>query len=360
MKIAYCGQFDPSYTRNRVLINGLRTNGCRVKLCRTKSNQVWWQKLVHSPLRYREVRDADLLMVGTPGYRDVPAWKLPASIDGKPLVFDAFASAYDTEVLDRKNVSPGSIAARKLKAMDRLSCALADVVLVDTHETKQFFVSELGVSKQKIHAIPIGADTSVFYPRRDLSDESEGPFRVWFHGSYIPLQGIEYIIKAAAQFDKEEIVFDIAGDGQTYDKIERLINKNALSNVNQLGWVDYERLPEYIAQSDLCLGIFGTTAKAGRVIPNKVFEYLAMNKPVITGNSRAMRRQFDHETEVYLCGRGNPDAIASSIEMLMYNRRKRNKIAENGHRKFSSSFTPEIVGRQLVDVLKTVYSQDDD
>jgi glycosyltransferase involved in cell wall biosynthesis len=306
-------------------------------------------------LRYREVcKDLDLLIVGTPGYRDVPAWRIPASIDQKPLVFDAFASTYDTEVLDRNNFSSGSLAAHKLRFIDRLSCSLADVILVDTPETMEFFVSELGVSKGKIHPIPIGADNSIFYPRTNSNSESDDPFRIWFHGSYIPLQGIEYIIRAAAQLEKKNVVFDIAGEGQTYDKIERLISKYNLNNVNQLGWVDYESLPEYIAQSDLCLGIFGTTGKTGRVIPNKVFEYLAMGKPVITGDSAAMRRQFNHGNDIFLCDRGNPDAIARSIESLMSNVELRNQIAESGYKKFSSSFTPEIIGAQLIDVLKTL------
>jgi glycosyltransferase involved in cell wall biosynthesis len=62
-----------------------------------------------------------------------------------------------------------------------------------------------------------------------------------------------------------------------------------LQNVEFIEFLEQKELTQYIHHADICLGIFGETEKAKRVIPNKVYEAMAMKKPVITGNSPAAR-----------------------------------------------------------------------
>lgn len=355
MDICYCGQFDPEYARNRVLIRGLRQHGIQININEAYGNKRWPWKLIQTFRGFGDAcADSDTLVVGTPGYRDVPAWKIPATIRRVPLVFDAFASVYDTEVLDRKNVEKDSFEARKLWLLDRLSCGLANEVLVDTEETKTFLSSEIGVNDEKLHPIPIGADDTVFYPRED--NKSDGEFRVWFHGSYIPLQGIEYIVQAAERLQDLNVIFEIAGHGQQYEHIERVLENKNINNVNQMGWVSFEEIPERIARADVCLGIFGTTEKARRVIPNKVYECIAMGKAVITGANPPSRRAFEHKSDIYLCDRGDSAALADAITTLMQNPTLRNTIGENAHRTHCDNFTPAKVAADVVEILEAQQS----
>jgi hypothetical protein len=60
-----------------------------------------------------------------------------------------------------------------------------------------------------------------------------------------------------------------------------------LLNVTFLSFIPVSQLPFHIQKADLVLGIFGDTEKSQRVVPNKVYEGLAMAKPVITGDSPA-------------------------------------------------------------------------
>ncbi len=64
--------------------------------------------------------------------------------------------------------------------------------------------------------------------------------------------------------------------------------------------------PALMAASHACLGIFGTSGKAQRVIPNKVFDALAAARAVITGDTPAAREVLTHADTAWLCPPGDP------------------------------------------------------
>ena len=92
-----------------------------------------------------------------------------------------------------------------------------------------------------------------------------------FHGYFIPLQGVEYIFETAKILEKKDVKFNIIGS-----KIKKQYQNKNFSNVNFIENVPYKKLPVYISEADICLGIFGDTTKTKRVIPNKIYEAIAM------------------------------------------------------------------------------------
>lgn len=64
--------------------------------------------------------------------------------------------------------------------------------------------------------------------------------------------------------------------------------------------------------------MFGTTPKAARVIPNKVFQALACGKPVVTMRSPAYPTAMakEHDTGFYWVEAGDPGALARAVEHL--------------------------------------------
>ena len=143
-------------------------------------------------------------------------------------------------------------------------------------------------------------------------------FEVLFYGTYIPLQGIDFIIDAAAQLQESHpaIHFTLIGSGQTRKRIERKIKKMNVTNVTLMDPVPYEHLPDCIRAADLCLGIFGTSNKAQRVIPHKVYDAVACGIPVLTGNTPGIREKFADHPLVTLCTVGNSADIAENIARI--------------------------------------------
>ncbi|MBI2057594.1 MAG: glycosyltransferase [Candidatus Yanofskybacteria bacterium] len=346
MRILYFGVYDPSYARNWVLINGLRKNGVEVVELRKKPGHFALLKLFFDYLKFKQ--NYDVMVVGFPGQEVMFLAKLLAW--RRPIVFDAFTSHYGGYILDRERWSKNSLRAKYFKFLDKWSCRLADVVLLDTNAHIGFFVKEFGLTKEKFRRIWIGANDENFKPIEGKSHE-DNKFHLIFFGTYVPLQGAEYIVRAAKILEsQEDIIFHFIGKGQDKPKSVSLAIELGLKNIEFVGMMKPEDLRVEIAKSDVVLGLFGNTPKTPIVIPNKVYEALAMKKPVITADTQAARELFD-DGDMYLIPAANPEELAKTIIELKNNQNLRIKLSENGYKKFINHASSKVLGSQLREIL---------
>jgi glycosyltransferase involved in cell wall biosynthesis len=343
MTICYLPGRESGYPRNRVLIRGMRAAGLVVLDCSSPRS---------SCLRYiaaclcflRQKHDADIVFVGFLGHFLVPLVRLCTR---KPIVFDAFISLYQTLAVDRRTISPNGIAAYLARLIDRSACQLADVIILDTNAHIGFFVNTFHLDRGKFHRVFVGSDDSVMYPR---AQRPRTRFVVHFHGEYQALHGAEYIVEAARLLP--EVFFQMIGAGRCLADCKERARRYNVANISFIAPMSYELLAEYIAQADVCLGIFGRTQKAELVIPHKVFEALACGKPLITADSAAARELLTDRENALLCAAGSPTSLAAAIHELQVDARLRRTIAENGHRVFSERCTPEAIGSILCERVK--------
>lgn len=334
--ICYFGIYKSDYSRNRILIKGFRENGINVLEC--SSQKTGFYKYIELFKRHWLLRGQyDLIFVGFPGYQAVVlAWILST----KPIIFDAFCSLYNTAVEDRKTVTPSSMKARYYWFLDWLSCTLSNVVVLDTNANINYFIKNFMISHKKFLRVFVGTDSTVFYPTPEQKYDS---FIVHFHGHFIPLQGVEYVIQAANLLKDENIRFQIIGLGQEYDRIRKQAEDLGLKNITWIGNVPYESLQDYMSSANVCLGIFGNTSKTDIVIPNKVFEALACGRPVITADTPAIRELLTDKENVFLCKKADPADLAESIRVLQKDINLRSHIAEAGY----SLFTNKLMEKSL-------------
>lgn len=373
MTVCYWGTYDAEYPRNRILMTGLRASGVEVRECHFPLWKDSSQKLRHArsgwfrpglllrwarayadlAARFLSSPRPDFLFVGYSGHFDVfPAWVL-CRLRGVPLVFDAFLSLYDSLVLDRGTVARRGLKARFLAWVDRTACRLADRVLLDTQTHAEFFRKTFGLPADKFWVLPIGADDLVFHPGRGLSRNGR-PYTVLHFGRYIPLHGLETVVRAARLLEENGAPcrFLMVGDGEERGRIEALASRLGVRSVEFRGPETPGRLAETMREVDLCLGIFGETGKASRVVPNKVYEAMAAGKPIITGDSPAAREFLTNEVDCLLCRRGDPGALAEAILRLRNDGALAERLALAGRRRFLERAAPQAIGRELVERLE--------
>ncbi len=271
----------------------------------------------------------------------------------KPVVFDAFISNYDSLVHDRKLVRDGSLKAKMLRFGDKYSCRLANKSIFDTEEHKKYFIEEFGLeSKAKdFFVVEVGADNDVFYPAPETGEKKTLPFTVLFYGTFIPLHGVEYIIRAAKMLEKEDIKFLVYGTGQTFEADKKLAESLEIKNMT-FGNVSIDKGPQgVIGPADICLGIFGDTNKAKRVIPTKGFQIIAMKKPLLTGDSPASRDVFTDRMNALLCSMADSKALADAIMLLKKDAVLRQKIAEGGYVLYKEKYTSKALGKKFLEAI---------
>ena len=277
-----------------------------------------------------------------PGQFDIPVVSTVARVQHVPVLFDMFISMYDTVVQDRKLADPNSAIARLTKFADRVACRFSDLVLVDTPEDAEYFSELTGVGKERFRLLWVGAPEDVFRPLSGVEPETN---LVLFYGTFIALQGTDTIVRAAKLLEDDGITIRMIGKGQERPAAEELQRRLGVSNLEFVDPVPLEELPGEIARAALCLGIFGTTPKASRVIPNKVFQCAAVGRPILTGDTPAIRTGFGDAVAVV--SPGDPVKLADAIRSLLGSTHELDRLAAGARSRFESDYSAAALGLKL-------------
>lgn len=350
MKALFFGIYnknDPVNARTRILLEGLKKRGWEVEECNTAASSFrrFWFLLKE----YRKAgKDYDVMFLAYAGAQTVAI--LAKILSRKKIVADPIVSLYDTMVFDRKKVSRFGLRSAYYYALDWLMCRLADVIILDTDANIEYFRRTFKAPASKFRRLFIGTDEKIMRPQGDK--KREDTFLVHFHGFFIPLHGVEYIVKAAKILEAENVGFNIIGRGQTYKQVRKISADSDIKNIKFIDPVPYGAIPEYMRKADVILGIFGNTGKASRVVPNKVYDAIAMGKAVITAETPAVRELFSGGENCLFCRPADPKDLADKIMILKNNPDLLRKIAEGGYKLFQEKLKPEIIAAEFENILR--------
>lgn len=357
MRVCYFGTYRASYSRNQIMIEGLRRNGAEVIECHAplwhsiedrvqvasggwlapsfviRLAGVYWQLLK----LHRKAGNYDVMVLGYPGQLDAYLARLLTWLQRKPLVMDVFMSIY-LIAQERGLTDKHAITGRLIYWVERLSLLLPDRLIQDTAEYAAWFQRTFKLDPNRFRLVPTGADDRVFRPVAAPGRE-DGCFRVLYYGTFIPNHGVEHIIEAARILkDHPDIQFELIGEGPTRAQAMTLAKDYDLVNVTFGSWLDKQSLPRKVAAADVCLGVFGTTPQSLMTIQNKIYEGLAMAKPVITGDSPTVRQSLVHGEHIYLCERANPQSLADALRTLKADPCLCQRLADEGYKLYRAQF----------------------
>lgn len=348
-KLTICsfGRYSENYARQKCIIEGFRDLGVNIIELKDRSNPL---------IRYFKLSFNYIFKTPRHDYIFVNLSRgsaLLAIILGKlfnrKVIFDAFISFYDVNVFDLKLAKEGSLKARFWRMLDKIPSKLSDVVVLDTRQYANYFVEEFGLNKKKFHVVHTGANDDFSVP---LNKKNRG--YILSYSSYLPVHGLKYVAESAKILEKHGIQFLLIGNGVDYPKVLDFVKKSKIKNVSFVEWVKHEDLRKYIAESDICLGLFGESDQARRVIGAKVFECVAMGKPVVNGRCEAIEDFFKDNESIKLCDMANSESLAKSILELKENPKLKNKIAEGGNRVYSENFSRKKISlecKKIIDFL---------
>ncbi len=336
--ILWWGHSDPNYSRNRIVRQGLRDLG--FSLCDFYPRLSLLGDVEAACRRLPPVR---LVWVPCFRQRDMAAAARWARRHGVPLLVDPLISAYDKRIQEQAKFSPDSFMAKRLLRWEKELYHAADLVLADTDEHARFFRTTFTLLESRVAVVPVGAEEELFRPAASPANQ---PLEVLFFGSFISLQGPQVIARAAALCRGRPLRWRFVGNGPLLAECRALTA--GLDQVRFDPWVPYERLAAEIHRADIVLGIFGTSEKAGRVIPNKVYQALACGRPVITRDSAAYPAQLSQgESGIIRLAPGDPEALAALLARLAEEPQRLVPMGEQARRSYDEFFSNNHVVRHL-------------
>jgi glycosyltransferase involved in cell wall biosynthesis len=372
-RVCFFGTYAREYTVTRLLADACQAAGIEVVEC----HRPLWEETRHKHARYFGARSAGRLLVryachavalarsrrrighvplyviGFNGQLDCLLLRLLLVRQRTPIVLAPLVTLSETLVEDRGVFRPGSLRSWMAALVDGASLALAARVVMDTEAHRRYVIDRFGVAPAQVTTWYLGADTRVFAPTR-LPD-GDGPLRVLFYGSFLPLHGAATVLQAAALLKaRRDVEFVLAGDGPERQACVASARQHGLDRVRFLDWMPYEHLGQLVASAHVCLGIFGTSPKAQMVIPNKVYQAAAAGRPVVTADTPAVREVFTHGDTAWLCRPGDPAALAEAIEALCGDAETRKRLAARAAVLMADRFAPALQGQRLAAIFAAV------
>ena len=265
-----------------------------------------------------------------------------------PVVLDLFLSAHDTAVVDRRMFRPGSWPARGLARLDRAAANAASVSLLDTepHADRLAVLTRLPRARFATVRVsdPDAPDTPAPYGAQRVGEKLE----VLFFGTGVPLHGLSTVLDAVERAPGVRLV--VVGGSET-DR-QRASQMRPGSVVLEDPFVPRERIARLLDRAHLALGIFGTSPKAELVVPFKVVHALAAARPVLTGDTLAVREALVPGVECFTCKSGDARQLAAVLSELQNQPARLAAVGAAGRDAYERLFSLRATGQQLVQILE--------
>jgi glycosyltransferase involved in cell wall biosynthesis len=263
----------------------------------------------------------DLVVATSPQFFCGLAGMIVSRIKRRPFVLEVRDLWPDSIVQLGQLRSPRII--RALEAIETLLYRSAAGIVVNTSAFREH-IEARGVDPERIELVYNGIDPVLFHPRKpdaELLREHalENRFVVTYIGTLGLAHGLHTILEAAAGLrDSPRIQFVLIGDGAERDRLEQEIHEQGLDNVKLLGLRPRAEMPAWIASSDLLLVTLRDLPVFRTVIPSKLFEFLAQERPVVLAAPNGEIRSLVEEVDVGLVIEPEqPEALAQAVKRAM-------------------------------------------
>lgn len=184
--------------------------------------------------------------------------------------------------------------------------------------------------------------------------EGRRPLVVFF-GSFIELQGPEVIGEAATLCP--EVDWLLLGEGPMRAEAEAAAEGHA--HVRFEDYPGYAAIPDHVAEADIVMGVFSDSAKAGRVIPNKLWQAMAGGRPVVTREVVAGAFPWPNDptgeqSGIITVPPRDPQALADAVRELISKPEDLPKLGAASRRTFESHGSFDRINEAFGDALAKV------
>jgi glycosyltransferase involved in cell wall biosynthesis len=255
-----------------------------------------------------------------------------------------------------------------INKIEFLNLEFADLIVVVSDEMKEELLQK-GIDNNKILINPNGVDIEIYTPflnAKEIKDKYSlqnkntiigfiGTFGKW-HGAEVLAEAFGILLNENPSLS-EKVVLLLIGDGITMKEVKEKIKKYRIdNNVILTGQIPQSEGPKYLSICDILVSPHIPTPDGTQFFgsPTKLFEYMAMGKPIIASNLNQIGRILENEVTAILTKPGDPFSIKDAILKLINNKELCDFIAKNAREKVISEYTWEKNVSRVIEKFKEI------
>ncbi|MEB2345964.1 MAG: glycosyltransferase family 4 protein [Deltaproteobacteria bacterium] len=272
-------------------------------------------------------------------------------------------------VLEVRDLWPDSIvqlgqlrSARAIRFLEwvetRLYRSAAGIVV----NTRAFIdhISSRGVPRDRIELVYNGIDAKLFAPRPPDPEllRRHGLEGRWL-AAYIGTLGLAHALgtildTAEGMRDREDVAFLLIGDGADRARLEAEAARRGLTNVRFLGLRPRAEIPAWIASVDCLLVMLRDLPVFETVIPSKVFEFCAQQRPVVVAARGEIRRLVEEAKAGFLVDPEDAVQLADVLERIRTHPEEAALRARAGREWVDQGFQRDALASRMAEFLERI------
>lgn len=195
-----------------------------------------------------------------------------------------------------------------------------------------------GVRPERITVLPNGVDSEWLEQSVPPSEVSalraelglEGRFVVSYLGTVGMAHGLEVVLEAARRCPNPAVSFLVVGAGADWSRLRDAARQEELDNLQVLGKQSRSRIRQFYAASDVSIVHLRDRPAFRKVIPSKMFESMAMKRPIVLGVRGHAREILEASGAGIPVEPEDPEALLAAILRLAEDEETRRRMGESG------------------------------
>jgi glycosyltransferase involved in cell wall biosynthesis len=297
------------------------------------------------------IKKVDLVWgTSPPIFQGVTAWAL-ARVKGAKFLFEVrdlwprFAIAV--------GVLTNPLLIRMTEWLERFLYRHADQVMINSPGYREHVEVRGG---KRVVLIPNGSDPDMFDPADDGADFRQSHnlgdrFVALYAGAHGMSNDLGVVLEAAKMLEGTNVQVVLIGDGKEKANLQARANEMGLTNVIFASSVPKSEMPGALAGANVCIAILKPLEEYKTTYPNKVFDYMAVGRPVVLAIDGVIREVVQTAGCGIFAEPGNPSALANAIRNLAEDKEKAREMGLRGRAYLEEHFSRAAVGAKLLDLL---------
>jgi glycosyltransferase involved in cell wall biosynthesis len=300
---------------------------------------------------------ADTVVVSSPTFFSIASAWLLARLRGARLVIEV------RDLWPAIFVELGVLTNRRLigllERLELAAYAAADQVVVVSDGFRANLIAR-GVPAEKVHTIRNGVSLTRFRPDHSPGAEPTrarlgaraGDCLVLYAGTHGISHALPAVADAAARLSGQPVHFAFVGDGAHKPRLQQHVADLRLDNVTLAPAVPPDEVPGLLEAADICLVPLRDVPLFATFIPSKMFEYLAVAKPVV-GSVTGEAGQILREAGAVVVPPEDSEALAGAIAALAADPGRRAAMGRQGRAYVARFFDRAELAREYRKILET-------